>query len=78
MLPVKVASKLLCETSAVSLFAFLPMPMLVALPLPRHAHSRVCTLYFFLRSFPMIFEEKRGCSQSIPSDVVSTQMTDSQ
>ena len=58
MLPVKVASKLLYETSVVSLFVHLPTPALLAAALSRsQSCSHAC--------FPTVFEEERGCSQSM-------------
>ena len=63
MRPVKVASKSIYETSTVSLFVHLPMPMYVT----SHAHSHTCTLTCFAYSSSWILKEKMDCSSLVSS-----------
>ena len=62
MSPVKVASKSLYESSAVSLFARLPTPVLLV----AHGIAAMITVMLpgLFRVFPTVFKEKRHCSLS--------------
>ena len=62
MRPVKVASKLLYETSAVSLFARLPDAHTTSGS--RHCRSHIMLMVTLACSFVLLFEEEKDCSQS--------------